>query len=122
MAGYIKVEVDKFETQYVNTRIDARMLEEFQKKCKERNIPMNVIIETFARQYIKNRYILDEENILKWKGNTGKFSRLNTPINKDVFDRFKWKVKLDEYSMKCVLSAFIEDYAKNDLILEFIQN
>ena len=121
MAGYIKLEVEKPETQQINLKVNAEIFEEFQKKCKIRNIQMCTIIETFARQYANNRYKLDKENIYKWKGDDSRTSTLNTPINKEVYCKFKNKVKDNNFFVKHVISAFIEDYAKNDYILEFIQ-
>lgn len=119
MAGYIKVEVEKLETKQINTQVNSEVFEEFQKKCRERNLQMCTVLETFARQYSKNRYQLDKEDILKWKKNFGKTSTLSTPISKDVYDRFKDKVKANGYFVKHVLMAFIEDYANKDLIMEF---
>lgn len=121
MAGYLKVNVEKLETQPINTKVDAEILEDFQKKCKERNLQMCTVIETFARQYTNNHYYLNENNILKWKNNGGKISTLNTPINKIVYHQFKNKVKSNKYFIKHVLSAFMEDYVKNDMILEFVK-
>ena len=121
MAGYIKVRTEKFELQPVNTKINSKIFEMFQKKCKERNLQMCTVIETFARQYINNRYILEERDIIKWSNNKGETSTLNTPINKDVYLQFKDKVKADGHFIKHVLSAFIEDYTNNDMIMEFIK-
>lgn len=120
MAGYIKVEAEKLEVQAINTKINAEIFEQFQKKCKQRNLQMCTVIEAFARQYANGRYILNETDILKWEDNTDKTSILNTPINKDVYCQFKEKVKSNGYYVKYVLTAFIEDYAQNDLILEFV--
>lgn len=119
MAGYIKVEVEKLETKQINTQINSEVFEEFQRKCRERNLQMCTVIETFARQYSKNRYKLDREDILKWKNNFGKTSTLSTPINKEVYNQFKDNVKANGYFVKHVLMAFIEDYANKDLIMEF---
>lgn len=121
MAGYIKVEVEKIETKQINTLVNAKIFEKFQKKCKERNIQMCTVIETFLRQYSKNRYKFDKVNILKWKMGFGETSTLSTPVNKEIYDKFKDKVKANGYFVKHVLMAFIEDYAKKDLVLEFRQ-
>lgn len=121
MAGYLKVDVEKFELQPVNTKVDSDILEKFQIKCKERNLQMCTVIETFARQYVNNRYTLEESNIVKWSNCNGKTSTLNTPINKDVYYKFKDKVKADGRYIKHVISAFIEDYTKNDMIMEFVK-
>lgn len=119
MAGYLKVKVEKLEVQAINTKINSEILEEFQKKCKERNLQMCTVIETFARQYSDGKYHLSVENILKWKDNNGKTATLNTPINKEVYVKFKGAVKARGFFVKNVLSAFVEDYAKNDLVMEF---
>lgn len=119
LAGYIKVQAEKFEVQPVNMKINSEIFESFQKKCKERNLQMCIVIETFARQYSNGRYHLDREDILKWKDDNGKTSTLNTPINKEVYGKFKGVVKTQGLFVKHVLSAFIEDYAKSDLVMEF---
>ena len=82
---------------------------------------MCTVIETFARQYVNNRYTLKEIDIIKWSKGSNKTSTLNTPINKDVYCQFKDKVKADGHYIKHVLSAFIEDYTNNDLIMEFVK-
>lgn len=121
MAGHLKVDVEKFELQPINTKIDSDIFEKFQIKCKERNLQMCTVIEVFARQYVNNRYVLEEINIIKWASGSGETSTLNTPINKDVYCQFKDKVKADGHYIKHVLSAFIEDYTKNDMIMEFVK-
>ena len=122
MAGYIKVEVEKLETQQINTKVPFEIFEEFQKRCKEQNIPMNVIIEAFCRQYVNGRYCLQEENIVKWKNYDGRMSTLNTPINKEVYDEFKHRVKADGYFIKYILDAFIEEYGINELFIEIARD
>lgn len=121
MGGYIKLEVEKQETQQINLKINAKIFEEFQKKCKVRNLQMCTVIETFARQYANNNYGLNKEDILKWKNDIGETSTLNTPINKEVYYKFKDKVKYNKYYVKHVISAFVEDYAENDYVLEFVR-
>lgn len=122
MAGYIKVQVKKLETKQINTQVNSEVFEEFQKKCRERNLQMCTVIETFARQYSNNRYKLNEEDILKWKNDEGETSTLSTPINKEVYNQFKDEVKANGYFVKHILMAFIEDYANKDLIMEFRTN
>ena len=45
----------------------------------------------------------------------------NNNLRKEIYDKFKDKVKANGYFVKHVLMAFIEDYAKKDLVLEFRQ-
>lgn len=121
MAGFIKVEVEKFETQFINTKINAEIFEEFQKRCKQQNIPMNVVMEAFCRQWANGRYRLNEADIMKWKDDRGKVSTLNTPVNKEVYNEFKHRVKTEGYFVKHIISAFIEDYGKNNLVFEIVE-
>jgi hypothetical protein len=121
MAGFIKVEVEKFETQFINTKINAEIFEEFQKRCKQQNIPMNVVMEAFCRQWANGRYRLNEQDIMKWKDDRGKVSTLNTPVNKEVYNEFKHRVKTEGYFVKHIISAFIEDYGKNNLVFEIVE-
>lgn len=121
MAGFIRLEVEKLPMQAINQKIGSEVFEEFQKKCKQRNLQMCTVIEVFCRQYSEGRYHLDTDNILKWKEYDGKTSVLNTPINKEVYTKFKGVVKANGFFVKNVLSAFIEDYANKDLVMEFVK-
>ena len=119
MGGYIKIEAEKFETQAINMRINSEIFETFQKRCKERNLQMYMIIEVFCRQYANGRYNLNRDNILKWKDNNSKTSVLNTSINKKVYNDFKDVVKMQGLFVRHVLSAFIEDYGNTCPVMEF---
>lgn len=123
MASSIRMEVEKLPTQYINIKVNSEIYKDFQIRCKQQNIPMNVVIESFARQYASGRYKLDEKDILKWENIpiTKEDSVLNTAINKKVYNKFKGIVQIQEYYMRYVLLAFIEDYGKRKLVLEFIE-
>ena len=121
MAGHPKVQVEKLPTQFINTKINSEIFTEFQKVCKQQNISMNIVIEAFARQYSKGRYELSKENILKWKDDVDETTILNTHINKDVYYLFKDRVKDNGFFVRHVLSAFIEEYGKNKLAIEFVK-
>lgn len=120
MAGYIKVRAEKQEVQAINMKVNSEIFEEFQKRCKERNLQMCTVIEVFCRQYANGRYYLNVDDIVKWKDNNAPTSTLNTPVNKEVYAKFKSVVKTRGFFVKSVLSAFIEDYAKSNLVMEFV--
>lgn len=120
MGSPIRIETERFETQAINMQINSGIYEEFQKRCKKRNLPMYVVIETFCRQYANGRYILDEDSIEKWENNNESTSTLNTSINKEVYANFKDVVKARKFYVRYVLSAFIEDYGRNCPIMEFV--
>lgn len=122
MAGFIKVEAKKLPTKALNMQINKEIFYEFKVKCKELGLPLNVVIEVFMRQYGNRKYHLDREDILKWKEDCGETETLNSTFNKEVYDKFKDKVKYDGYFIKHVITAFVEDYVKNDLIMEYTKN
>lgn len=122
MAGFIKVEAKKLPTQALNTQINKEVFYNFKVKCKERGLPLNIVIEVFMNQYANRKYILNKEDVIKWKNNDEETETLNTTFNKDIYNRFKNAVKEDKFFVKHVLTAFIEDYVKNDYVMEFVVN
>ena len=122
MAGFIKVEAKKLPTKALNMQINKEIFYEFKVKCKERGLPLNIVIEVFMRQYGNRKYHLDKEDILKWKDDNRETETLNSTFNKEVYDKFKDVVKRDGYFIKHVISAFVENYVKNDLIMEYTEN
>lgn len=121
MAGYIKVDVDKLPTQSLNTQINKEIFYKFKVKCKQKGLPLNIVIEVFMNQYANKKYDLMERNILKWKEDKGDTETLNSTFNKEIYTKFKNTVKNDGYFVKHVVSAFIEDYVNNDLAMEFVK-
>lgn len=119
MAGFIKVDVEKLPTHQINMKVNENIFYNFKVKCKQRGLPMNVVIETFMNQYTNGKYYLDKEDVLKSMASQGIKETLNTPVNKEAYDKFKNTVKANGMFVKYVIGAFIEDYATNDLVLEF---
>ena len=121
MAGYIRAEAERLPTKAMNIQVDKNILHNFRVKCKERGLVLNNVIEVFVRQYGNRRYELDRDNILKWKDNNVETDTLNCMINKEAYNKFKDIVKSNGLYIRHVISAFIEDYINNDLILEFVK-
>lgn len=119
MAGFIKVEAKKLPTKALNMQINKDIFYDFKVKCKERGLPLNIVIEVFMNQYANRKYHLDREDILKWKEDFGETETLNSTFNKETYVRFKDAVKSDGLFIKHVITAFVEDYVKNDLIMEY---
>lgn len=122
MAGFIKVEAKKLPTKALNMQINKDIFYDFKVKCKERGLPLNIVIEVFMNQYANRKYHLDREDVLKWKEDNGETETLNSTFNKEVYDKFKDVVKSDGLFIKHVITAFVEDYVKNDLVMEYVTN
>lgn len=121
MAGFIKVDVKKLPTQALNTQINKEIFYNFKVKCKQRGLPLNIVIEVFMNQYANRRYKLRETDIIKWKEDDGETETLNSTFNKEIYLRFKNVVRNDGHFVKHIISAFIEDYINNDLTMEFFK-
>ena len=112
---------ERVETTALNTKVNKETLDAFKDCCKESGYQLNVVLETFMRQYANGRFILDKEEIIKWKKDDSEEDTLSSTFNKEIYTRFKDIVKKDGYFVKHVISAFIEDYVNNDLTMEFLK-
>lgn len=121
MGGFIKVKAKKLPTQALNMQVNKNIFYKFKVKCKEKGLPLNVVIEVFMNQYANRKYVLNYEDIIKWKKDDGETETLNSTFNKEIYGKFKNVVKEDGLFVKHVVSAFIEEYANNDLVMEFIK-
>lgn len=121
MAGFIKVDAKRLPTKALNMQINKDIFYDFKVKCKERGLPLNIVIEVFMNQYANGKYHLDRENIMKWREDCGETETLNSTFNKEIYDRFKDTVKSNRYYVKHVISAFIEDYVNSNLIMKFVE-
>ena len=119
MAGFIKVEADRVETTALNTKVNKRIFGEFKVRCKEAGYPLNVMLETFMRQYANGRFDLSDNEIMKWKDDTEDVATLNTTFNKEIYRNFKYRCKDNGYFVKHVVIAFMERYINSELILEY---
>ena len=121
MAGFIKgVEAEKVETTALNTKVNKEVFDNFKVRCLELRYPMNVVLEIFMRQYADGRYSLRDKDILKWKKNDGEVDTLNTTFNKEIYLDFKKTCKDKGYFLKHVITAFMEQFASRELVLEYV--
>lgn len=120
MGGYIKRDVKRVETTALNTKINKEVFDSFKDYCKELGYPMNIMLETFMRQYANRNFKLNAEDIMKFKDDRAKADTLNTTFNKDIYSNFKSTCKVNGYFVKHVITAFMEKFASRNLILEYV--
>lgn len=111
--------VSRAETTALNTKVNKEVFESFKDYCAYLGYPMNVVLETFMRQYANGRFKLDEENILKFKNDGKEVDTLNTTFNKEIYLEFKSTCKANGYFVKHVIIAFMEKFASQDFVLEY---
>lgn len=120
MAGFIKgVEAKKVETAALNTKINKEVFDNFKVCCLELRYPMNVMLEIFMQQYANGRFDLSADDILKWKKDDAEVDTLNTTFNKEIYLKFKSTCKGNGYFVKHVITAFMEQFASKEFMLEY---
>ena len=120
MGGYIKRDVERVETTALNTKVNKEVFDAFKDCCKEQGYPLNVMLETFMRQYANHNFKLNEEDVLKFKNDGKEEDTLNTTFNKEVYLDFKSVCKANGYFVKHVIAAFMEKYSERNLVLEYV--
>ena len=111
--------VSRAETKPLNTKVNKEVFESFKDYCAYLGYPMNVVLETFMRQYANGRFKLSEDDILKFKNDDKEVDTLNTTFNKEIYLEFKSTCKGNGYFVKHVVMAFMEKFASRDFILEY---
>ena len=121
MGGFIKRDVQRVETTALNTKVNKEIFDAFKDRCKQQGYPLNVILETFMRQYANGRFTLEKEDVLKWKSDDYVVDTLNTTFNKEIYSAFKSTCKSNGFFVKHVVMAFMKVYSTENLILEYVK-
>lgn len=119
MGGFIKRDIERVETTSLNQKINKEVFDAFKDCCKEAGYPMNVILETFMRQYSNGGFKLKTDDIQKFKNDGKEVSTLNTTFNKEIYLNFKSVCKANGYFVRHVITAFMERFASKSLVLEY---
>lgn len=112
--------VKRVETTALNTKVNKEMFQRFKDACAYLGYPMNVVLESFMRQYSNGRFNMDSADIIKWKNDDSEVDTLNTTFNKEIYLNFKFACKDNGYFVKHVITAFMEKFASGDFILEYV--
>lgn len=119
MGKPVTSKVSRAKTTALNTKVNKEVFESFKDYCAYLGYPMNVVLETFMRQYSSGRFELDENDILKFKDDGEDVDTLNTTFNKEIYVDFKSACKGNGYFVKHVVTAFMEKFARRDFVLEY---
>lgn len=119
MGKPVTSDVSRAKTTALNTKVNKEVFESFKDYCAYLGYPMNVVLETFMRQYANKRFKLDDEDVLKFKNDGKEVDTLNTTFNKDIYLDFKSTCKVNGYFVKHVITAFMEKFASRDFIMEY---
>jgi hypothetical protein len=121
MGKPVKGNIPRAETTSLNTKVNKEVFGLFKDYCGELGYSMNVVLETFMRQYTSGRFELSEDDILKFKNDGKELDALNTTFNKEVYINFKSTCRGNGYFVKHVVTAFMEKVATKEYVLEYIK-
>lgn len=119
MGKPVSSNVPRAATTALNTKVNKEVFEDFKDCCGEFGYPMNVMLETFMRQYTNGKFKLDSEDILKFKNDGKEVDTLNTTFNKEIYNKFKSTCKGNGYFVKHVITAFMEQFSTGKFVLEY---
>ncbi len=119
MGKPVSSNAQRVETTALNTKVNKEVFDNFKDCCKELGYPMNVMIETFMRQYANGRFNIKADDILRWKKDDSEVDTLNTTFNKEIYLNFKSACKGNGYFVKHVITAFMDEVVNRDYILEY---
>lgn len=120
MGKPVSSNAQRVETTALNTKINKEVFDKFKDCCKEQGYPLNVVLETFMRQYANGRFEVNTNDVLKFKNDKAELDTLNTTFNKEIYLEFKATCKSKGFFVKNVVTAFMEIYASKTLILEYV--
>lgn len=121
MGKPVQSNAQRFETTALNTKINKEVFDKFKDCCKEDGYSLNVLLETFMRQYANGRFKLNSEDIMKFRNDGKETDVLNTTFNKEIYVRFKAHCKANGYFVKHVVTAFMEVYASRTMVMEYVK-
>jgi hypothetical protein len=120
MGKHVNSNVKRAEAAGLNTKVNKKVFDAFKDCCAYTGFPMNMVLESFMKQYSNGRFKLDDHDIMKFKNDGKPVGTLNTTINKDVRTQFVIACRKNDYFVKHVLSAFMEQFASGQLVMEFV--
>lgn len=120
MGKPVSSNVKRADTTALNTKVNKEVFDKFKDCCAYLGYSMNVLLETFMQQYANGRFELNRNDIIKWKEDEDEVDILNTTFNKEIYLNFKRVCKTNGYFVKYVIVAFMEEFAKKNLILEYV--
>lgn len=120
MGKPVSSNVPRAATTALNTKVNKEVFEAFKDCCGELGYPMNVMLETFMRQYTNGKFKLNKDDIMKFKDDGKEVDTLNTTFNKEIYNNFKSTCKGNGYFVKHVVTAFMEKFASGNFVLEYV--
>lgn len=120
MGKPVNSNVKRAETAPLNMKVNKEVFSDFKDELAYRGHAMNTILETFMKQYADERFDIPYSHIIQWKDDDSETDTLSTPINKEIYLKFKATCKDSGYFLKHVITAFMYEFTNNNYIMEFV--
>lgn len=120
MGKPVSSNVERVETAVLNTKINKEVYGAFKDYCKKFGYPMNIMLETFMRQYVNGKFKIQTEDILKFQNDGAEVDILNTTFSKEIYTDFKLTCKVNGFYVKHVVTAFMEKFVNGNFVLEYV--
>lgn len=121
MGKPVNSNVKRAETIALNTKVNKKVFEDFKDCLGKYGYPMNVMLESFMRQYANGRFHLNSDDIHKYKNDNAELDTLSTTFNKKIYLDFKTTCKVNGYFVKHVITAFMNEFVNGDFVLEYVE-
>lgn len=122
MGKPVNSNVKRADTVPLNMKVNKEVFSDFKDELAYRGHAMNTILETFMRQYANGRFNISYSDIIQWKDDDSEIDTLSTPINKEIYLKFKTICKDEGYFLKHVITAFMYEFTNNNYIMEFVRD
>ena len=119
MAGFIRSNAERVKTKQISTAINKEICEDFKDSCKTMGYPINIMIETFMRQFVHGKFPIKNNKLRKWNKGAKDKIILNTTVNLGVYNDFKDYCKTNGYLINEVITGFMKHYVDEEYIIEF---
>ena len=120
MGKPVNSKVNRAEAGSMNTKVNKEVFEAFKDTCAYTGFPMNMVLESFMRQYSNGRFKLSDSDIMKFKNDGKPDGVLNTTINKEVHAKFVFACRKNGYFVRYVITAFMEQFTSGQYVFEFV--
>ena len=119
MGGFIRSNAERVETKQINTMIDKKICEDFKDSCKVMGYPINVMIETFMRQFVDGKFIIKLDKAKEINKKAKDKVTLNTTVNLETYNNFKDYCKEIGYPLNSIMASFMKEFVSEKYVLEF---
>lgn len=121
MGGFIRSNVEREETSTLNTAVNTEINEKFKSYCKRYGYPLNVIVETFMKQFMDGKITIGIDEAVELSKNAKDKSSFSTSINAKVHRDFKVYCKENGFKINGAITVFMNKFSDGKFAVELVE-